>query len=609
MAHPTRRTVLKAGFLGAAAALLPVGARGEEVESHGLSLFGDLKYGPDFKAFGYVRPDAPKGGTFSQQVVQTTYNQNLFTFDNLNMYILKGAGAAGVDMCFATLLARAWDEMDAMYAYAAQSVQVSSDRLTYRFRLRPGLSFHDGSPLTAEDCAWSFMRLKEDGHPYITEPLRYMKEAAAEAPDLVRVTLTPDRGRTTPLTIAGLPIFSKASWAGKDFTRTTLEPILGSGPYRISRVDAGRSISFERVKGWWGETLPSQVGSNNFDTQTYVYYQDRPASFIAFSTKNFLFREEYTSLNWATGYDIPPVRDGRIKRETVPDHTASGAQGWLFNTRRPQFADPRVRQALGMAFDFEWTNKNVMFSLYRRTASIFENSMFKADGKPSPEELAMLEPYHGKVPDTVFGDAIVPPASDGSGFDRTLLRGAGKMLAEAGWTIDNRVLKNAKGEPFTVEFLEDDDGLYKHTAPFIQNLQRLGIQATFRIVDPSQMQIRTDNFDFDVITQRVSYNSTPADDMRAYYASSNAKVKGTLNRSGVADPVLDALMGRMANANSREELVTACRCFDRVLRSGFYWVPMWYRTERWLAYWDEFEHGDPGAIYELGAMDLWWKKG
>lgn len=609
MAHPTRRTVLKAGFLGAAAALLPVGARGEEVESHGLSLFGDLKYGPDFKAFGYARPDAPKGGTFSQQVVQTTYNQNLFTFDNLNMYILKGAGAAGVDMCFATLLARAWDEMDAMYAYAAQSVQVSSDRLTYRFRLRPGLSFHDGSPLTAEDCAWSFMRLKEDGHPYITEPLRYMKEAAAEAPDLVRVTLTPDRGRTTPLTIAGLPIFSKASWAGKDFTRTTLEPILGSGPYRISRVDAGRSISFERVKGWWGETLPSQVGSNNFDTQTYVYYQDRPASFIAFSTKNFLFREEYTSLNWATGYDIPPVRDGRIKRETVPDHTASGAQGWLFNTRRPQFADPRVRQALGMAFDFEWTNKNVMFSLYRRTASIFENSMFKADGKPSPEELAMLEPYHGKVPDTVFGDAIVPPASDGSGFDRTLLRGAGKMLAEAGWTIDNRVLKNAKGEPFTVEFLEDDDGLYKHTAPFIQNLQRLGIQATFRIVDPSQMQIRTDNFDFDVITQRVSYNSTPADDMRAYYASSNAKVKGTLNRSGVADPVLDALMGRMANANSREELVTACRCFDRVLRSGFYWVPMWYRTERWLAYWDEFEHGDPGAIYELGAMDLWWKKG
>ncbi|GLS17454.1 ABC transporter substrate-binding protein [Labrys miyagiensis] len=606
--HPTRRTVLKAGFLGAAAALLPAGVRGEEVESHGLSLFGDLKYGPDFKAFFYVRPDAPKGGTFSQQVVQTIYNQNLFTFDNLNIYILKGAGAAGIDMCFATLFSRAWDEMDAMYAYAAQTVQVSADRLTYRFRLRPGLTFHDGSPLTAEDCAWSFTRLKEDGHPYITEPLRFMKEAVAEAPDLVRVTLTPERGRTTPLTVAGLPIFAKAWWTGKDFTKTTLEPILGSGPYKIGRIQAGQSISFERVKDWWGEKLPSQVGSNNFDNQTYVYYQDRAASFIAFSTKNFLFREEYTSLNWATGYDIPPVRDGRIKRETVPDHTASGGQGWLFNTRRPQLADPRVRQAIGMAFDFEWTNKHVMYSLYQRATSIFENSSFKATGKPSPEELAMLEPYRGKVPDAVFGEAIVPPVSDGSGFDRNLLRAAGRMLAEAGWTIDNRILKNAKGEPFTIEFLEDDDGLYKHTAPFIQNLQRLGIQATFRVVDPSQMQIRTDNFDFDVITQRVSYNSTPADDMRGYYASANANRKGTLNRSGVADPVLDALMDRMGNAGSREELVAACRCFDRVLRAGFYWVPMWYRTERWLAYWDEFEHGDPGAIYELGAMDLWWAK-
>lgn len=608
MTQPSRRTLLKAGFLGAAAALLPAGVRGQEVESHGLSLFGDLKYGPDFKAFAYVRPDAPKGGTFSQQVVQTIYNQNLLTFDNLNIYILKGAGAAGMDMCFATLLARAWDEMDAMYGYAALSVQASADRLTYRFRLRPGLTFHDGSPLTAEDCAWSFTRLKQDGHLYITEPLRYMTAAVAEAPDLVRITLAPERGRTTPLTIAGLPIFSKAWWADRDFTRTTLEPILGSGPYKVAKVNAGQSISFERVKGWWGETLPSQIGSNNFDTQTYVYYQDRNASFVAFSTKNFLFREEYTSLNWATGYDIPPVRDGRIKRETVRDYTASGAQGWLFNTRRPQFSDARVRQALGMAFDFEWTSKNVMFSLYQRTTSIFENSPFKASGKPSPEELAVLEPYRGKVPDAVFGEAIVPPVSDGSGFDRTLLRAAGRLLAQAGWSIDNRVLRNAKGEPFVIEFLEDDDGLYKHTAPFIQNLQRLGIQASYRVVDPSQMQIRTDRFDFDVITQRVSYNSTPADDMRAYYASANANRNGTLNRSGVADPVLDALMDRMAAADSREELAIACRCFDRVLRSGYYWVPMWYRTERWLAYWDEFQHGDPGAIYELGAMDLWWAK-
>ncbi|WP_448950232.1 extracellular solute-binding protein [Labrys neptuniae] len=608
MADLDRRTLLKTGFLGAACALLPAGARGQEVESHGLSVFGDLKYGPDFKAFGYARADAPKGGVFSQQVVQGAYNQNLFTFDNLNIYILKGAGAAGVELTFASLLARAWDEMDAMYGYAAQSVRVSADRLTYRFRLRPGLTFHDGSPLTAEDCAWSLMTLKEKGHPYITEPLRPLKEAVAEAPDLLRVTLSPDRGRTTPLLIAELPIFSKAWWAGRDFTKTTLEPILGSGPYKVGRIDAGQSISIERVGNWWGTALPSQIGTNNFDTLTFFYYRERSASFIAFSTRNFLFRQELTSLDWAKSYDIPPVRDGRIKRETVPDHSASGAQGWHFNTRLPKFADPRVRRALGMAFDFEWTNKNVMFSSYKRTASIFENSVFKAVGKPSPAELALLEPFRGKVPEAVFGEAITPPVSDGSGSDRELLRAARALLAEAGWTIQDRVLRNAKGEPFVLEFLEDDDGLYRHTAPYIENLRRLGIDASYRLVDPSQKQLRVDEFNFDVISQRVVFTSTPGEDMRGNFASATANQKASLNRAGVADPVIDALIDKMVEADTREALIAACQCFDRVLRSGYYWVPMWYRDQHWLAYWDEFEHRDPGVIYKLGAQDLWWAK-
>lgn len=608
MADLDRRTLLKTGFLGAACALLPAGARGEEVESHGLSVFGDLKYGPDFKAFDYVRADAPKGGVFSQQVTQGIYNQNLFTYDNLNIYILRGAGAAGMDLTFATLMARAWDEMDAMYGYAAQAVRVSADRLTYRFRLRPGLTFHDGSPLTAEDCAWSLMTLKEKGHLYIATPLRPLIEAVAEAPDLLRVTLSPERGRTTPLLIAETPIFSKAWWAGRDFAKTTLEPILGSGPYKLARVDAGQSISFERVRDWWGAALPSQIGSHNFDTLTFVYHRDRSASFIAFSTRNFLFREELTSLDWAKSYDIPPVRDGRIKRETVPDHSASGAQGWHLNTRLPKFADPRVRQALGMAFDFEWTNKNVMFSSYKRTASIFENSVFKAVGPPSAAELALLEPYRGKVPQAVFGEAILPPVTDGSGTDRDQLRAARDLLAQAGWTLQGQVLRNAKGEAFVMEFLEDDDGLYRHTAPYIQNLRRLGIDASYRLVDPSQKQLRVDEFNFDVIGQRVAFTSTPGEDLRGYYGSAAANQKGSLNRSGVADPVIDAMLDKMVAADSREALIAACRCFDRVLRSGYYWVPMWYRDQHWLAYWDAFEHRDPGVIYKLGAQDLWWAK-
>ncbi|PRH88694.1 hypothetical protein C5L14_05575 [Labrys okinawensis] len=608
MAELDRRMLLKTGFLGAACALLPAGARGQEVESHGLSTFGDLKYGPGFQKFDYVRADAPKGGAFSQLVYQTGYNQSFNSFDSLHIYVLKGTGAVGMDATFATLMARALDEPDAVYGYAAQSVAVSADRQTYRFRLRPGLSFHDGSALTAEDCAWSFNTLKEKGHPFITEPLRFFKEAVAEAPDIVRVTLLPGRGRSLPLIVAGLPIFSKAWWSSRDFTKSTLEAPLGSGPYKVGKVDVGEAISYERVANWWGEKLPTQIGTNNFDRLTWQYYRDPSVSFIAFGAGNYRFREESSSENWAKGYDIPPVREGRIKREMVPDHTPSGAQGWYFNTRRAKFSDPRVRQALGFVFDFEWVNRNVMYSSYQRTASIFENSPLKAEGKPGPDELALLEPHRGKVPDAVFGEALLPPVSDGSGFDRANLRTALGLLKEAGWSLDNRVLKNAKGEVFTIEFLEESDFLYKITAPFIQNLGRLGIAASFRAVDSSQYQRRTDAFDYDVISRRATYGLTPGEDMRGPFSSRTAAVPGSTNISGIADPVLDALIDAIVAADSRAALVAACRAFDRVLRSGYYWVPMYNRPNHWLAYWDEFEHGDPGVIYDRGIPDLWWPK-
>ena len=603
-----RRTLLKGAFAGAAAALLPAGARGEEVESHGLSLFGDLKYPADFKHFDYIRPDAPKRGTFSLQVAQTIFNQAFDSYDSLHIFILTGNGAAGVQDCFASLMERAFDEPDALYGYAAKSLAVSADRLTYRFRLRPGLTFHDGSPLTAEDCAWSFNILKAKGHPYITQPLHSFIEAVAEAPDIVAVRLAPERGRDLPLIVAGLPIFSKAWWASRDFEKPSLEPPLGSGAYKVKTVDAGRSITFERMKDWWGESLPSQVGTSNFDELTFEYFRDRDVAFEAFKAGAYLFREEFTSRIWATQYDFPALKDGRVKREILPNLAPSGGQGWFFNTRRAKFADPRVRRALGMAFDFEWTNKTIMYGSFERVTSYFPNSAMMAVGPLPDDERALLEPFRDKLSPLVFGEAVVPPVSDGSGSDRTLLQAARVLLAEAGWTIEGGGLRNAKGEKLSIEFLDDDNSLEKHTAPLIQNLKRLGIAANFRVIDAAQFQKRRDDSDFDMLVQAFGFTSTPGEDLRNSFSAKAAASPGSYNLSGIADPVVDALIDRIIAAQTRDELERNGRALDRVLRAGFYWIPQWHKAEHWLAYWDRFEHPAQKPRFTRGAPETWWGK-
>ncbi|MDQ0468168.1 extracellular solute-binding protein [Labrys wisconsinensis] len=608
MSGPTRRDVLAFGVAGAAAALLPAGVRGQEVESHGLSTFGDLKYPRDFQALDYVNPHAPKGGTFSRQIEQLIGNQNFNSFDTLHIFCLRGDGAAGMDLCFASLMARANDEADALYGLAAESVIVSADRLIYRFRLRKNLTFHDGSPLTAEDCAWSFNTIKAKGHPYFAQPLHSFVVAVAEAPDMVRVTLAPGRGRSLPLLVATLPIFSKAWWAGRDFEQPSLDVPLSSGPYKVGRFQTGQSIDLERVKSWWGEALPIEVGTNNFDRLRWDYYRDRAVAFEAFKARNFLFREEFTSWIWANGYDFPAAKDNRVRRETLPDQTPSAAQGWFFNTRRPKFADPRVRQALGMAFDFEWTNKTIMFSSYARTVSFFQNSDMMASGKPSAEELALLEPYRDRLSPLVFGDAVLPPVSDGSGEDRTLLREAAGLLKQAGWSIDGGKLRNAKGEAFTIEFLDDDNSLERHTAPLIKNLSRLGIDANYRLVDTAQFQARADVFDFDMLVRRYSFGLTPGDDVVFTWSSRAAATNGSYNMAGIADPVVDALLQKIIAADSRDALDTVCRALDRVLRAGFYWIPQWSKPEHWLAYWDVFIHPETKPRYARGAPDIWWSK-
>jgi len=611
MALLSRRHVLGLGagalsvarFRSAAAATVEGGT-----EAHGISVFGDLKYPADFPHFDYVNVAAPKGGMFSFIPSVRAYNQSYQTFNSLNAYVLKGDGAQGMDMTFAPLMARANDEPDAMYGLVAKSVQVSADKLTYRFTLRPEARFHDSSKLTAQDAAFSLNTLKAKGHPLIVVQLRDMVKAEAADDAILVVTFAEKRARDVPLYVAGLPIFSKAYYETRPFEESTLDIPLGSGPYKVGKFEVNRYIEFERVKDWWGADLPVTRGNYNFDVVRYEFYRDRDVAFEGFTGKNYLFREEFTARVWATRYDFPAVKDGRVKMEILPDETPSGGQGWFINTRRGKFRDPRVREALIQAFDFEWTNKTIMYGAYKRTHSPFQNSDMMASGPPSPEELKLLEPFRGQVPDEVFGEPFVPPVSDGSGQDRTLLRKASQLLQDAGCVIKDGKRQLPNGEAFKIEFLVDEPSLQPHHAPYIKNLGTLGIEASLRIVDAVQYRARVEDFDFDMTMERFSASATPGDSLRPFFTSQAAATKGSYNLAGIASPAIDALIDKIIGADNRTDLTIACRAFDRVFRAGRYWVPQWYRATHPVAYWDVFDHPAKPARYAqgVGAPDNWW---
>ena len=605
----TRRRAL--GLAAGAAALgasrrLVVPVQAQTAERHGMSAFGDLALPADFAHFPYVNANAPKGGTYSEVISSRGYNGSFLTFNSLNGYILKGEGVFGLDTTFATLMVRSGNEPDAMYGLAARAVRISDDGLTYTFLLRPEAKFHDGSALTAQDVVWSLATLKDKGHPIITQLLRDFQSAQAEDDRTVVVHFAPSRARDVPLFVAGLPIFSKAYYAAHIFDESTLDIPLGSGAYKVGKFDAGRFIEYERVKGWWGADLPVAVGHNNFDIIRFEYYRDRDVAFEGFTAGNYNFREEFTSRVWATRYDFPAFKDGRVKRREFADDTPSAAQGWFINTRRKQFQDRRLREALIDAFDFEYTNKNIMYGSYDRTQSIFENSPMKAKGAPSAAELALLEPFRGKVPDEVFGEPYVPPVTDGSGRDVRWLRHGAQLLDAAGCALKNgkRVLPD--GSPITIEFLIDEPTFQPHHLPYIRNLATLGIQATLRIVDPVQYRRRVDDFDFDITVERFGFSATPGDSLRSYFSSQAAKTKGAQNLAGIDDPAIDVLIGAVIAAKSREDLTVACRALDRVFRAGRYWIPHWYKASHWIAYWDVFGFPAAQPRYFRGIPDTWW---
>lgn len=606
----TRRQGLQALGTSALAASItgwPALAQSGERESHGLSVFeGDLALPENFPHLAYVNPDAPKGGSLVVQLKRGLGNQNFDTFNTLNPFVLKGDGAAGVEGIHDTLMAGNGDEAGSSYGLVARRVRWSADRLTYRFLLRPEARFHDGSRLTAHDVAFSINLLRAKGHPSFRLTLKEIARAEAEGEDVVLITFSDKRSRDLHLVVGGLPILPKAFWEKRDFEAAIMEPPLGSGPYKIGRFEQGRYIEFERVADYWGRDLAINKGQNNFDRLRYEYFRDRQVAFEAFKSGALTFQEEFTSRLWATGYDFPALNEGRVKRENLPRNEPTASQGWYFNLRREAFQDARIREAIALSFDFEWTNKNIMFGLYKRTTSFFENSPLKAFGTPLGEELALLEPFRASLPASVFGEAWLPPVGDGSGNDRALLRRADDLLRAAGCRREGAVLKQPNGKPFEIEFLDFQATLQPHTQPFQSNLKRLGIAATSRIVDAAQYRRRMDEFDFDMASQALGGSSLPGDSLKVVYGSEAARTNGSRNIAGIASPAVDAMLERIASATSRSDLITACRALDRILRAGQFWVPMWWNPALWIAHWDMYERPATEPKLASGAPGTWW---
>ena len=573
-------------------------------KQHGLSTFGDLKYPPDFKHFSYVNPDAPKGGSMS-----TVPTGGAASFDSFNPFILKGNTPNGLsNLLFDTLLVGAGDELGAGYGLIAHSVELADDKKSVTFFMRPEAKFSDGSPLTAEDVVFAVTTLKTKGHPSYRTLLRDVVKGEALDKHTVRFSFKGDNLRDLPLLVGGLPVFSKAYYSKVDFTKTTLkEAPLGSGPYKLTKFEANKFVTYTRRTDYWAEKLPVNVGTNNFNEITYNYYKDRSASLIGFAGGEYDLREEFTSKQWATGYQFPAVQDGRVKLVTLPDKNPSGTQGWFFNTRKKKFADPRARRALGYTFDFEWTNKNLFYSLYKRTTSYFENSDMKAVGKPTAAELALLEPFKASLPATVFETPLAPPVFDGSGRNRKQLGRAHKLLKEAGFKLVNGKRLDTDGKQLSVSFMRYAPTFDRILLPMVKNMKALGIDAKIEPVDPAQYELRRKNFDYDILSMRMVMSGTPGIELFNRFHSRAASANGSFNVSGIKDPAVDTLISAINNAKSREELNTAVRALDRVLLAGYYWIPNWYKGAHNIAYWDKFGRPEKKPPYARGIIGIWWE--
>ncbi|EEW26980.1 extracellular solute-binding protein [Rhodobacter ferrooxidans] len=596
------------GFLVLALAGWAMAARAQEVTvAHGISTFGDLHYPADFPHLDYVNPDAPKGGEISEWAQGG--------FDSMNPYSVKGRAGALSSVMLETVLVGTSDEIGASYCLLCETLEYPADRSWVIFNLRPEAKFSDGTPLTAEDVVFSYETFLAKGlTDFRTVLSQQVEKVEILGPGRVKFSFRPGiPTRDLPAEVGGLPVFSKAHYLanGLDMEESSMTPFLGSGAYVLDRVEVGRTLVYRRNPDYWAKDLPIAIGTGNFDTIRIEYFADGDAAFEAFKSGTYTFRNENSSKSWATQYDFPAVKAGHVKQDIIPSGDKANGQGFMFNLRREAFKDPKVREAIGLMFNFEWSNATLFYGLYARINSLWENSWMAAEGAPGPEEVAILQPLvdDGLLPASILTDPPVMGATSGARqLDRANLRRASALLDEAGWAVgEDGLRRNAKGEALKVEFLNDNPAFDRVINPFVENLRALGIDASNTMVDDAQYTARTrpPEYDFDIITSNARTNYFSGSELKQFYGSDTADVS-SFNVMGLRSPAVDRLTDVVMAATSKEALTAATKAMDRVLRAERFWVPQWFKNAHTVAYFDMFEHPETMPPYALGELDIWW---
>lgn len=567
---------------------------------HAISLYGTPKYPPSFTHFDYNNPQAPKGGSLKLDAIGT--------FDSLNPWILKGNSAAGLSRIYDTLTVASLDEPFTQYGLLAESVELADDRSWEVFHLNPKATFSDGTKVSADDVAFTYHQLIDNGSPFWG--FYYKDVTSVEVLDkrTVRFNFKPNASRELPLIIGQMAILPKHYWQHHKFNKTTLVPPVGSGPYRISEIKPGKRIVYQRREDYWGKSLPVNRGLYNVDRISYDYYQDDTVALEAFKGGAYDFRMETSAQRWATGYQGKALDQGEIIKQPLPSLQPAGMQAFVFNLRKPIFQDRTLRRAISLAFDFQWTNKTLFYGQYKRTRSYFQNSEMAATTLPTKAELALLEPFRDQLPPAVFNQVYQPPVSQGEGRPRDNLKKAWALLNEAGYSLKNNQLYNPNGVPIKFEFLLYQPAFERVVLPFIGNLKILGINVTARRVDQPQYINRLRNFEYDMVVASFPQSSSPGSEQRIYWSSTAASRKGSQNYIGISNPVVDSLVDKLVDAHSREQLITRCRALDRVLQWGFYVIPNWYNDHFRLAYRHHLGHPTTSEPLNSISLDSWWDK-
>ncbi|MEM6780508.1 MAG: extracellular solute-binding protein [Pseudomonadota bacterium] len=582
----------------------------QTIPQSAIAIHGEPKYKDGFTHLDYVNPDAPKGGTIKLHQIGT--------FDSLNPFIVKGTPVAGMQflgqsLVYDSLMEQSFDEPFSMYGLLAQSIERPESNEWVAFNLRPEAKWQDGKPVTPEDVIWSFNTFMEKGTPFFKAYYGDVTNVEKTSERRVKFTFKDGGNAELPLILSQLSILPKHYWEqeGKDFGSTSLEPPLGSGPYKITKVDQGRSITYTRDPNYWGKDLPINKGKFNFGSIEMDYYKDSNVALEAFFAEEYDYRTENVAKLWETGYDAAPVTEGRITKEEISHKRPQGMQGFIINARREIFKDPKVREALSYAFDFEWSNKQFAYGGYKRTDSFFENSeLASTEGAPTGRVLEILEPYRGKIPDSVFTTRYAPPKTDGSGNARMNLRKAMQLLDEAGYKLgeDKIRVHETTGQRLEFEIVDANPLFERWVLPFTKNLERAGVKASFRVVDPAQYQNLMNEFDFDMTIGSIAQSSSPGNEQRDFWSSAKADMPGSRNYMGIKDPVIDELIEMIITAPNRDELVFRTRALDRVLLANHYVIPQWHIDYWRVAYWSKLGRPDNLSDLTPGVIDTWWVK-